>query len=109
MSSTSDNDRTPPQFIAFSYGKVKGRARSYPYYQGAVYGVRLRKSDNTLVAYYHSHVGVARRSSTLAERDIREYAEKNGLVYVGHMRHGDVIDMEVDRMVESQLGIGVQR
>lgn len=60
-----------------SYGRVRGKARQYPYYQACLYEYRPRKRDNVLIAKLISTIGEAYRSTHKAEVIARQYALEN--------------------------------
>lgn len=74
------------QCVTVSYGKVKGKAREYQYWQPAVYEVKPLK-DGTLVWRYKYHTGTARRSEKLATQDALNLAKEKGIEYRKGIRH----------------------
>ena len=81
--------RVGDRIVTPSYGLVSGRAKHYPYYQGAVYEVReYRSRPGRYYWGYVKHVYRARRSPRLAASDCHDYATTNGIKYIDGIRHG---------------------
>lgn len=82
----SENQSTKPVRCAtVSYGKVRGAAKRWRYWQPAVYEHYLSK-DGLLKWKYVCHIGTARRSERLATEDALEYAEKKGREFLEGIR-----------------------
>lgn len=71
--------------VTVSYGKVKGRAKQFPYWQPAIYKTYQNK-EGKLVWRYVQHVGTARRSPKLAKKDALEIANKHSYIYLDGVR-----------------------
>ena len=54
--------------VTVSYGRVRGKARNYPYFQPAIYKATRLKNGKIVWAYQY-HLGRARRSPKLAAQD----------------------------------------
>lgn len=72
--------------ITVSYGQVKGKARDYPYFQPAIYESYTTKDGRKLWKYI-KHIGVARRSVKLCEKDTVDLSRKLDLLYIKKVRH----------------------
>jgi hypothetical protein len=75
-----------------SYGKVKGSASRWPYFQAALYETRARK-DGVVTWRYVAHYGSARRSPQLAEHDARTLATENGIPFLTEIRHNKIVEL----------------
>lgn len=71
--------------VTTSYGKVRGSAKQWPYFQPATY-IACRLADGTLAWRYAGHVARARRSRDLADRDANDYARSHGILALGGIR-----------------------
>ena len=69
------------QVVTVSYGRVKGRAANWPYWQACLYEFRPRKSDGKMCAWLVGTVGEAYRSVTKATLDAVNYAEANNITF----------------------------
>ena len=79
------------QCVTVSYGQVRGAARGYRYWQPALY----ESSPDGLKWRYVQHLGTARRSERLAERDSRLLAERRQCCFVAGVRHHHKIEQGV--------------
>lgn len=84
------NQDTTMQCITISYGKVKGKAKEYRYIQPALYEAKHRK-DGVLTWRYLHHLGIARRSDKLAEKDAQEFANEYKIPLLKGIRHNMVV------------------
>lgn len=83
------------QCITLSYGNVKGAAKRYPYWQGALYETRHNR-NGVLIWSYICHVGTARRSKSKAECDIREYSKACKVIHLDGIRNNNPVDLTLD-------------
>jgi hypothetical protein len=74
-----------------SYGKVKGSASRWPYFQAALYETRARK-DGVVTWRYLSHHATPRRSPQLAEADARTLATEHGIPFLAEIRHNKIVE-----------------
>lgn len=72
--------------ITVSYGRVRGRAAQYPYFQPAVYRLHTTRDGRKLWRYSH-HAGTARRSHRLANLDTAALAQSLGIPVIPGVRH----------------------
>jgi hypothetical protein len=78
--------------VAVSYGEVRGKAKEYPYFQPTLYRARARKRDGIPTWRHIRHLGVARRSRNLAEKDARDFSEELNATLLPGIRHGSPVD-----------------
>jgi hypothetical protein len=71
--------------VTTSYGKVRGAARRYQYFQPATY-VASRLASGELVWRYAGHVCRARRNWRLTNQDAATYAEQHNILLLGGIR-----------------------
>lgn len=83
------------QCVTVSYGKVKGEAAKYPYWQPALYETQARKSDGVVTWRYVCHLGRARRAHHLATQDAKEHAIARSLPLFDDVRHGGAYKQSV--------------
>lgn len=76
--------------VTVSYGRVRGRAKNYPYHQPAEYRMKSLSSGR-VVWEYVGHLGTARRSLRLAEEDAKAYARSNKLLFIPGVRHNQQV------------------
>lgn len=69
------------QVTTVSYGRVRGRAKQYPYWQACLYEFRPRKSDGKMTAWLVGTIGAAYRSEAKATLDAVNYAQANNILY----------------------------
>lgn len=77
--------------VAVSYGRVRGRARNYRYYEPVVYEAKALK-DGTLVWILAYACGHARRSYRLAAQDAEAVAVRLDCEMLGHVRQYNRVD-----------------
>lgn len=80
--------------ITVSYGRVRGRARRFQYWQPAVYREGRTKSGKLVWKLHSLPDFVARRSYRLAEQDAKAWGVGIGLPYFEHIRHNQPITAE---------------
>jgi len=78
------------QIITVSYGKVRGKAKQYRYWQPVIYEEHKTR-DGRIIYKYVSHVGIARRSYNLAKIDAQSY----NIPYLEGVRHGSLVSAHV--------------
>lgn len=61
--------------VTVSYGKVRGNAKNYRYWQPAMYKVVFNKKRGCLCWKYVRHLGRARRSERLATIDAEDWSK----------------------------------
>jgi len=74
--------------VTISYGKVRGGARNWRYWQPALYCKVLQKNGK-LKWHYLQHLGIARRSRKLAMLDANNFAHQYGCPFIEGVRHYD--------------------
>jgi len=74
------------KIVTVSYGRVRGRARNYQYWEPAIYQLGFRKNGKAVWLLDHLTNYRARRSYTLAEQDAKQYAQDNSLEYLSEVR-----------------------
>jgi len=77
--------------VTVSYGRVRGSARNYPYYQPAKYA-RHTTTDGRVVWKYVEHCGIARRSLKLAQQDALELAERLNCDFLDNVRQWNPVE-----------------
>jgi hypothetical protein len=82
--------------VTIGNGRVKGKAKKYPYYQACEYEAVARKSDGKMTWRFLNTRAVARRSIRLAEQDAREYGAANGIPYLPGVRQNDPVAVAVE-------------
>lgn len=87
---TTSEIKVGDRCVTQTYGKVKGTAAQYPYFQPAIYEVAQLKSGS-LVWKYVNHIGTARRSVLLAIEDAKAYAAEIGCQYIPEVRQWKAI------------------
>ena len=75
----------PLRCITVSYGRVRGTARNYRYYEPVIYRAKLLK-NGLLVWVVDRACGHARRSPRLALQDAEVLAERYSLPYIEGVR-----------------------
>lgn len=71
--------------ITISYGRVKGKAKNYPYYQPCMYEQYITK-DGRKVWKLYKVLGTAHRSERLAREDAMKYCRQYHLAYESGIR-----------------------
>lgn len=66
--------------VTVSYGRVKGKAKSYPYYQPCIYREYTKKNGEKVWKLYRV-LGIARRSYKLAEMDALDFCDEYDCEY----------------------------
>ena len=82
-----------------SYGRVKGKAAQYPYWQACLYEFRPRKSDGKMTAWLIGTVGTAYRSVNKATLEAIDYACKNNIKYVPGVRQYTPLEKIVEKVL----------
>lgn len=77
--------------VTVSYGRVRGKARNYPYFQPCIYGEHITK-DNRKVWKLNRVLGIARRSANLAKKDALEIAKNRNIPFINGIRQWNIID-----------------
>lgn len=78
-----------------SYGRVRGKARQYPYWQACLYEYKPRKKDGELIARLVKTIGPAFRSERKAEIVAKNYATDNDIFYNRYIRQNYVLPEEM--------------
>ncbi len=91
MSTTLTTIVEGTECVTTSYGKVRGSASRWPYFQPATY-IACRLANGKLVWRYAGHVCRARRSRNLADRDAIEYGASHGILVLGGIRQWSQIE-----------------
>ena len=76
--------------ITVSYGRVAGKAKSYPYHQPCVYREYTKKNGEKVWKLWRV-LGIARRSYRLAERDALEFCSDYRCDYKSGIRQWNKI------------------
>ena len=87
-------DPSTDRCVTVSYGKVAGSAKQWEYQQSALYTISARKRDGRPTWRYRRHLGIARRSPRLAQRDCQEWADRYGCGVIDGVRHGRGVTVE---------------
>lgn len=75
--------------VTISYGKVKGNATKYRYVQPALYELVI---NNMVYKWkYVEHLGIARRSDSLAEEDAHIYADRMKIPFLTNVRNHNTL------------------
>lgn len=94
--------------VTVSYGQVTGKAKSYPYYQPALYKATFIKSRNHWAWVKIAHLGRARRSEKLAHEDAKNEAKSRNCK-LGYARQYVKLKEEyVIEMDKSKPDIGME-
>jgi hypothetical protein len=79
------------QCITCSYGRVHGKAKSYPYFQPCLYEEYITK-DNRKLWKLKYVLGTARRSKRLAEQDALDFCKQDNIPYIDNIRQWCSVD-----------------
>lgn len=85
--------------VTISYGKVRGKANNYPYFQPALYEKKKLKNGK-IVWSYVCHLGTARRSIKLAERDAINFASERNCSFQPKVRHLNIAEEPNENCLE---------
>lgn len=77
--------------ITISYGRVRGKAKNYPYFQPCMYEEYTTK-DGRKVWKLSKVLGRARRSIRLAEKDALSYCKEYNVLYKSGIRQWKEIE-----------------
>lgn len=77
--------------VTVSYGRVMGKAKNYPYFQPALYEKKKLKNGK-IVWSYVCHLGTARRSVKLAEKDAIKFASERNCSFQFNVRHLNIAE-----------------
>jgi hypothetical protein len=80
--------------VTVSYGRVRGRARKWRYWEPAIYH-EYQLKDGRIVWKLERACGGARRSERLAENDAHEVAKAENIPFLDGIRHGHTIDFDL--------------
>lgn len=84
-----------PRVATVSYGRVRGRARRYPYWQACLYEYRPRKSDGKLIARLVSTISKPYRSEMKAINVAKTYAADYDIFYDRYVRQNYDVSEEI--------------
>ncbi len=89
--------------VTVSYGRVRGKAKNYPYFEPAVYFAK-RTKDGIVKWVLDYSCGGARRSARLAEQDARAIAAEKNIPFIfGVRQYHPVAEQYMVRVSREQI------